>query len=65
MPDDLSDQVETAAGQPKSVSVDGRTVVGRDVEEIVKADKHVKSRDVVKRAFPGLAFGQINPPGAS
>lgn len=65
MSDDLTEQVETVAGQPKSVTVDGRTVVGRDVKEVIEADKHVRANNAVKRAFPGVVFGKIDPPGAT
>lgn len=65
MADDIRDDIESSAQSPQSVTVDGRTVVGRSVKEKIDADKYLESRNAVKRSFPGLVFGQISPPGAS
>lgn len=62
--DDLPTVIEAAASEPKSATVDGRQVVGRDVSEVIEADKYLAARNATRRGFPGVVFGKITPPAA-
>jgi hypothetical protein len=64
MSDEIQQQIKKAAGSPKRVSVDGQNVDGRSLEELIKADRYMKSQEAAKSPSKGLNFSKLIPPGA-
>lgn len=62
MPDDLTDAIEEAAQTPKSATVDGRSATARDIDELIKADQHLKSQQAAGKTGFGLWAAKIIPP---
>lgn len=60
---DLSDTIETAAAEPKAATVDGITVHGHTLEELIAADKHLAAKAGSTKNHLGLHFRQLEPGG--
>lgn len=64
MEPDLTPQIETAAGQPKSAEADGVRVDNRPLGELTAADQYLKAATGVTKKSRGLRFTRLVPPGA-
>lgn len=64
MADDLGDQIEDAAAEPRSVSVDGVTVNQQSVTDQIAADKYLLNRRWHNDPRRALRFVKFRPPGA-
>jgi len=53
------------ASEPKSVSVDGQSVVNRDGRDAIELDKYASAKTAMKSRRFGLWFCKIRPPGAT
>lgn len=62
---DLSDEIETAASQPKRVTTDAGSVEQHSLPDLIAADKHLKGEGGVDRPHLGLRFAKWRPPGAA
>ena len=40
---DIADTLETVAGQPREVQVDGQIVKSHDLDQLIRADQYLKS----------------------
>jgi hypothetical protein len=61
---DLSDQIETAAGQPKQVSSDAGSVTGQSVSDLIEADRYLAEKASQAERSIGPRFFRIRPGGA-
>ncbi len=61
---DLSDQIEQAAADPASVSVDGQSVSARPIPEQIAADQYLAGKAAARKRRRGLSFTQLTTPGA-
>jgi hypothetical protein len=64
MSGDLSDTIEQVAKTGKRVTVDGLTVEFATLEELLKADAHLKASSARSKNHLGLTFRKLEPPGA-
>ena len=62
MSEDITDQIQEAAAEPRRASVDGQSVEGRGIDELIQADKHLQSKQAAKRGF-GVTIQKIQPGG--
>lgn len=65
MPDDLTDKIEEAAQKPLEVMTDGVRVQGRDLRELIEADRYLKNGAAASAPRRGLRFSKLVPPGTS
>lgn len=64
--DDIRDAAATeAAAGIKSVTTDGSTVVGRDLDELYEAANREDQRTAATRKHFGLRITQLRSPGAN
>lgn len=61
---DLSDTIETAAGQPKEVQIDGQIVKSHDLDQLVEADRYLKQQSAAGKKTSGLRFVKLSQPSA-
>lgn len=61
--DDILDAAAESATGPKSVSVDGTTVVARDIKDIKEAADLEAGRTAAAKPHFGLRFSKQVPPG--
>lgn len=62
---DLDAEIEQAAKDPKSVTVDGETVQSRDIDELIKADRYLAGKTAAAKAKAGIRFTKLVPGGAA
>ncbi len=64
---DLSDQIETASGQPKQAAVDGNMATAHSLPDQIKVDKYLAKKAAAASTSGGLGIriGRFNPPGVS
>jgi len=58
---DLSSDIETAATQPESATVDGSSVRARTIQEMIEADKYLKQNTAKGKNHLGLHFVKLIP----
>lgn len=61
---DLSQQIEDAAQEPKSGTVDGQSFTQHSLKEQIEADKYLAAKEAAKKKTRGIAFTQLRHPGA-
>lgn len=63
---DLSERLEEAIEAPVSASGDGRSATDRSIDDIIKADKHLSSKQMASTGISGLFGGAkiLKPPSA-
>ena len=61
---DLSDTIETAAGQPKAASGDAGSVTMPSVSELIEADRYLASKEAASATRRGLNLIKLQPPGS-
>lgn len=61
---DLSEQIETLAQAPASVSAGGTTVTEPNLKDVVEADKHLAEKQAVSAPNAGLRLFHIKFGGA-
>jgi len=64
MTEELSDKIERSAGGPRRVSVDGVSVEGQPIGEMIEADRYAKAQSATSRNHFGLRFAKLEPPRA-
>jgi hypothetical protein len=64
MADDLSERIETVAGQPKQVTGDGHQVQNQDLDKLIAADQYLKAQEAAAQPHMGLRFTRLKMPGA-
>lgn len=60
---DLSNQIETIAGQPKSVTVDGNSATQHPLKDLIAADEYLDKKAGATKSNLGIRFTRFNPPG--
>jgi len=60
---DLSDQIETNAQAPKSVTVDGSTATQHSLKDQIEADKYLGAKVGATKSKFGVRIGQFTQPG--
>ena len=60
---DLTSTIADAAAQPKAVKGDEAEVQGRDLKELIEADRYLKSNGSARGRKLGIKFTKIVPPG--
>lgn len=65
MPDDIVDEILTAAQEPAEASGDMGSVRVHPLKDQIAADQYGKSSTAAGKAHRGLRFTQLVPPGAS
>jgi hypothetical protein len=63
MSDSTEQAIEQAATSPKRVTVDGQTVEGRPIREMIDADKHLESKKAAQSKGLGIRIHRISPGG--
>jgi len=61
MSDDLSTEIQRAAVEPRSVTVDGVNVQQPSVREVIAADQYAKAATAKSRNHLGLTFRKMIP----
>lgn len=61
---DLSSTIETAAGQPQEVTVDGQTVKAHDLDKLIEADRYLAQKSASAQKTGGLRFVKLSQPSA-
>ena len=61
---DLATQIEQAANDPASHSVDGETVVARSVGDLIQADQYLAAKSAASKRRRGIRFSKLVNPGA-
>ncbi len=61
---DIADTLETVAGQPKEVQVDGQIVKSQDLDQLIRADQYLKSKDAASKKTSGLRFVKLSQPSS-
>lgn len=64
MPSDLTERLEEAIAEPVSASQDGRSATDRSIDDIIKADKHLASKEAAANGIGGLFRQILKPPSA-
>jgi hypothetical protein len=62
-PTPINDLILTEAAKARAVMVDGVQVTRRGLDELAKADQHLKAQDAASKKGFGLRFQQIVPGG--
>lgn len=63
MATDLTPQIEQAAADPQSASVDGQSATARPMADLIAADQYVASKASMATRRRGLRFSKILPSG--
>jgi hypothetical protein len=63
-PESIEDAIEQNALGPASVSVDGQTVVSKNIREQIEADNHLAGKEAAQKAHFGFRFTKLIPPGS-
>ncbi len=63
MPDAIEDQIASDALQPKEVEVDGIRSKNHDLDDLIKADRYLESKNATSRGL-GIKRTKMIPPGA-
>jgi ABC-type cobalamin transport system ATPase subunit len=61
---DIADTLETVAGQPKEVQVDGQIVKSQDLEQLIRADQYLKSKEAASKKTSGMRFVKLAQPSS-
>ena len=61
MADNLEDQILENALAPKKIEVDGRIVEEHDLDDLIKADKYLRSKAA---GFGGFKISKFSAPSA-
>jgi hypothetical protein len=60
---DLETRIEQVAAGPKRVSGDAGSVTQQDIDDLIKADRHLASKSATSgRTLKGIRFVKISPP---
>lgn len=59
----LDDAIRTAALSPAKASGDEGSVEARTIDELIKADRHLASKQVASGARRGFRLTPMKPPG--
>jgi hypothetical protein len=69
MPDDLLNQIDTTAQNPRRVRTDAGEVESQNLRDMIEADKYLSGKDSVSqsatRTRRGLRFNRLIPPGTT
>lgn len=63
-PTELEQAIRDAATNPASASNDAGSVTGRNVDEIIKADRYLSTKAAAEQPLTRIRIGRIVPPGA-
>ncbi len=63
MPEDLTDKITEGAQEPKSASTDAGSATGRDLRELIEADRYLASKAAASSASRGLRMIKFSHPG--
>ena len=55
--------IETNAGGPSSVAVDGQSTSSRPLTELIEVDRYLAAKEGVKKPTLGLRFVKLSLPG--
>jgi hypothetical protein len=63
----LSDDINTAASEPKKAKVDGVEVEKRSIDEMIAADRYAQQKAAAagSRRLGGIRFGQFRSSGST
>lgn len=65
MPEELDDTIRQNAQGPAKASGDAGSVEQHKLTDQIAADRHLASKDAVKKGSRGLRFNKLVPPGAA
>jgi hypothetical protein len=69
--DTIDAAIEGTVTKPKSVSVDGMSVTGQNVDDLIKASKYLRNKGIADQTGPtatpviGIRMMQMRPPGGN
>lgn len=64
-PANLEQAIADSLLEPKSVTVDGQTVQGRDARELIEADRYLASKKAARRPGGGIRITPMEHSGAT
>jgi len=65
MPDDLTDAIRENASGPAHAAGDQITVTQHNLEDVIDADRYLRSVTAVSQPRRGLRLQKISPPGTT
>lgn len=60
---DLSQQIEDAAGQPRSATVDGVSATSHSLPDLIEADKYLAGKTAATKNHLGIRSVKLEPGG--
>lgn len=63
MSDEIKDAIESNATGPKRASDGAGSVEQHSIQDQIAADKHLASKEALKKKTLGLRFSKLVPPG--
>jgi len=64
LPEDIEDQIESDALQPKEVEADGVKVKNHSLSELIEADRYLEGKLASRTDGLGIKRTIMRPPGA-
>ena len=61
---DLATDIETAAGNPAAVTVDGEQVTSRPIQDLIEADRYLAAKRAAGKFHRGVYLTKVENPGA-
>ena len=61
---DLTQQIETTAQAPASVSAGGTAVTEPNLQDLVEADRYLAQKEAAAKKHRGLRITKLVPPGS-
>jgi len=59
----IAEQIEETAKSPAKVTVDGTTVDGQKIADLIAADQYLQGRTAASRNHFGIRLVKLTPPG--
>ena len=59
----ISDSLESTAARPASMNTDALTVTSRDLNQLIAADRYLRSLTPAASPLGGVSFVLLSPPG--
>jgi hypothetical protein len=63
MPDEIEDQIEEAALNPKRVRGDEGEVEAQSLRDLIEADRYLAAKNAASGSACGIRFRKLIPPG--
>lgn len=61
---DLSDTIETIAGEPAAATSDGLSATAQKIGDLIEADQYLNTRTAARGRRRGIVYAKLLPSGA-